>query len=160
MRARRRAPAIAAAALLVVGGGAGTAMSDSGADGRATTIHLVGHETDAGQIDLGEAGGSVGDEAVFHGALRDATDSRQVGHFEGVLTAVTPDAESLCEARVVLALPQGQIAVQGELDFGADEPFVHAITGGTGAYRNARGEFSFRHTATPAVIAITLALKG
>ncbi len=160
MRARRRAPAIAAAALLVIGAGAGTAISDSGTDGRGTTMHLVGHETDAGQIDLGETGGSVGDEAVFHGALRDATDSRQVGHFEGILTAVTPDAESLYESRVVLALPQGQIAVQGELDFGADEPFVHAITGGTGAYRNARGEFSFRHTATPDMIAIAIALKG
>ena len=160
MRARRRAPAIAAAAVLVVGAGAGTAMASPARTAVRRRSAWSGTRPTQSQIDLGKTGGSVGDEAVFHGALRDAADSRQVGHFEGVLTAVTPDAESLYEARVVLALPQGQIAVQGELDFGADEPFVHAITGGTGAYRNARGEFSFRHTATPAVIAITLALRG
>jgi hypothetical protein len=34
--------------------------------------------------------------------------------------------------------------------------FVHAITGGTGAYRDAAGEFHFHDTATPGVIAITL----
>jgi hypothetical protein len=35
---------------------------------------------------------------------------------------------------------------------------VHAITGGTGAYRDARGEFHFRGTAKPHVIEITLQL--
>ena len=162
MSARQRTIAIAAAGLLAAGAGAGAAMGDPGAprNGHATAIRLVGHETDVGQIDLGQAGASLGDEVVFHGALRDASDSRDVGHFEGILTAVTPDGESLYEARVVLALPQGQIAVEGELDFSAEEPFVHAISGGTGAYRTARGEFSFRHTQTQSVIAITLALKG
>jgi hypothetical protein len=160
MFGRQGVLAIAAAALLA--SGAGAVMSASGAEKhrRTTTIRLVGHETDAGQIDLGEAGASLGDQVVFHGALRDARDRHPIGHFEGILTAVTPDADSLFEARVVLALPRGQIAVEGELDFNADEPFAHAITGGTGAYRNARGEFSFRHTKTQNVIAITLAVKG
>jgi len=35
---------------------------------------------------------------------------------------------------------------------------VHAITGGTGSYRDATGEFHFRDTTTPGVIAITLQL--
>jgi hypothetical protein len=143
-------------------GGAGAAASGSTAahDSRGPTIRLIGHETDTSQLDLGAQQNSLGDEVVFHGALRDATDRRDVGHFEGILTAVTPDADSLFEARVVLALPRGQIAVEGELDFSGDEPFIHAITGGTGAYRKARGEFSFRHTDAQGVIAITLALKG
>jgi hypothetical protein len=123
-------------------------------------IQLVGHESDVGLLDLGDPGDSIGDQVVFHGTLRDATDSHDVGHFEGILTAVTPDAASLFSAQVVLALPDGQVAVHGELDFSGAEPFVHAITGGTGAYRNARGEFSFRHTDVPRVIEITLRLKG
>jgi hypothetical protein len=38
------------------------------------------------------------------------------------------------------SLPQGQITVQGLIDFTDPGPFTLAITGGTGAYRTARGE--------------------
>jgi hypothetical protein len=141
-------------AVLAGVGPAGAARHDPG----TTTIRLIGHETANAQLDLGTPGPSLGDESVFSGELLAEGGHRQIGHFEGTLTAVTPDANSLFLASVVLALPVGQITVQGELNFATQTEFVHAITGGTGAYKDARGEFHFRDTAKPGVIALTLQL--
>jgi hypothetical protein len=139
-------------AVLVAVGPAGAARHDPD----TTTIHLIGHETAHAQLDLGAPGPSLGDETVFSGALLRADGDQEIGHFEGTLTAVAPDGRFL--ASVVLALPGGQVAVQGELNFATQTEFVHAITGGTGAYRDASGEFHFHDTATRGVIAITLQL--
>lgn len=54
----------------------------------------------------------------------------------------------------VATLPLGQITVQGALDNG-DDPFKLAITGGTGAYRNARGYVRVRPTEQSAGSRIT-----
>jgi hypothetical protein len=123
-----------------------------------TTIHLIGHETQNAHLDLGAPGPSLGDEVVFSGPLLRPGSDQAIGHYEGTLTAVTPDANPRFLAFVVLALPDGQVAAQGELNFATQTEFVHAITGGTGAYRHARGEFHFRHTANKGVIDITLQL--
>jgi hypothetical protein len=141
-------------AVLVAVGPAGAARHDVD----TTTIRLIGHETAHAHLDLGAPGPSLGDETVFSGALLRPNGHQEIGHFEGTLTAVTPDASSRLLASVVLALPAGQIAVEGELNFATETEFVHAITGGTGAYRDATGEFHFRDAATPGVIAITLQL--
>jgi hypothetical protein len=45
-------------------------------------------------------------------------------------------------ATVDLQLQGGQITVQGFFPPN-QSPIVHAVTGGTGIYRGARGEFSF-----------------
>jgi hypothetical protein len=140
--------------LLVAVGPAGAARHDAA----TTTIRVIGHETANAQLDLGSAGPSLGDETVFSGALQRPGGHREIGHFEGTLTAVTPDGNSRFLASVVLALPEGQITVQGELNFATQTKFVHAITGGTGAYRDARGEFHFRQTAKPGVLEIALQL--
>ena len=141
-------------AVLIAVGTAGAARHDPG----TATIGLIGHETANAQVDLGAPGPSLGDEIVFSGALLRPGGHREIGHFEGTLTAVTPDANSRFLASVVLALPDGQIAVQGELNFATQTEFVHAITGGTGTYRDARGEFHFHDTTKQGVIAITLQL--
>jgi hypothetical protein len=44
---------------------------------------------------------------------------------------------------VTSILPRGQITIQGAVtgpEQGAGPPFYNAVTGGTGAYRTARGE--------------------
>lgn len=159
-----RHPRITATVALAVAGAlfaSLVAVNPAGAarhDPATTTIRLVGHETANAQLDLGAPGPSLGDETVFSGALLRPGGHREIGHFEGTLTAVTPDANSRFLAFVVLTLPEGQIAVQGELNFATQTKFVHAITGGTGAYKDARGEFHFHDTAKPGVIAITLEL--
>jgi hypothetical protein len=123
-----------------------------------TTIRLIGHETQNAHLDLGTPGPSLGDEVVFSGPLLRPGGDQEIGHYEGTLTAVTPDANPRFLASVVLSLPKGQIAVQGELNFATQSEFVHAITGGTGAYQHAAGEFHFRHTTNKGVIDITLQL--
>jgi hypothetical protein len=157
--ARSRLIIVAAAAgalfaLLALVGSASAVRHDAA----TTTLRLIGHETANAQLDLGAPGPSLGDQAVFSGQLFGHGGHRSIGHFEGTLTAVTPDANSRFLASVVLALPRGQITVQGELNFATQTKFVHAITGGTGAYRDARGEFHFHDTGKGGVLAITLQL--
>jgi len=115
------------------------------------TIHLVAHEK---QRKLLNEGG-FGDEEIFRGILDNASGATQVGIFAGTLTSVSAN-DSLNLATVDLQLPRGQITVQG-LFFGTQSRIVHAITGGTGSYRGARGEFSFT-SPSPGVLDMTLTL--
>jgi len=142
---------------LTVAGLAGSMAVPAAADPAVPTLRLVGQQTSVSQLDLGPAGGSAGDEVVFSGSLRDAQ-QRPAGRFNGVLIAL--DAEgNRNQAQVTLVLPAGQIAVQGELDFAGPQPFVHAVTGGTGRYAGAGGTFAFRRTDQPGVIEITVDLR-
>lgn len=115
------------------------------------TIHLVAHET---QHKFFNQGG-FGDEEIFRGILDNATGTTQVGIFAGTLTSVSP-GDSLNLATVDLQLPGGQITVQGFADF-TQSRIVHAITGGTGSYRGAGGEFSFT-SPSPGVLDMTLTI--
>jgi hypothetical protein len=85
--------------------------------------------------------GGFGDEEIFREILDNASGATRVGIFAGTLTLVSP-SDSLNLATVDLQFPGGQITVQGFF-FGTQSRIVHAITGGTGTYRDAAGEFSF-----------------
>jgi hypothetical protein len=114
------------------------------------TIHLVAHETQRKFFN----NGGFGDEEIFRGILDNAAGTTPVGIFAGTLTSVSP-TDSVNLATVDLQLPGGQITVQGFL--GTQSPVVHAITGGTGSYTGAEGEFSFT-SPSPGVLDMTLAL--
>jgi len=114
------------------------------------TIHLVAHEKQHKFLNEG----GFGDEEIFRGILDNASGATQVGIFAGTLTSVSSN-DSLNLATVDLQLPGGQITVQGF--FGTQSRIVHAITGGTGRYRGARGEFSFT-SPSPGVLDMTLSL--
>jgi hypothetical protein len=79
-----------------------------------------------------------------------------VGIFAGTLTSISAN-DSLNLATVDLQLPGGQITVQGFF-FGTQSRIVHAITGGTGSYTGAEGEFSFTFP-SPGVLDMTLTLR-
>lgn len=115
------------------------------------TIHLVAHEKQRKFLNEG----GFGDEEIFRGILDNASGTTQVGIFAGTLTSVSAN-DSLNLATVDLQLPGGQITVQGFADF-TQSRIVHAVTGGTGSYRGARGEFSFT-SPSPAVLDMTLTL--
>jgi hypothetical protein len=115
------------------------------------TIHLGAHETQHKFLNHG----GFGDEENFRGILDNAAGTTQVGIFAGTLTSVSSN-DSLNLATVDLRLPGGQITVQGLADF-TQSRIVHAITGGTGTYRGARGEFSFT-SPSPGVLDMTLTL--
>ena len=113
------------------------------------TIHLVAREKQ--RKFFHHAG--FGDEEIFRGILDNAAGTARVGIFAGTLTSVSP-TDSVNLATVDLQLPGGQITVQGFLS-GTESPIVHAITGGTGAYTGAEGEFSFT-SPSPGVLDMTL----
>jgi hypothetical protein len=117
------------------------------------TIHLVAHEKQRKFLNHG----GFGDEEIFQGILDNASGTTQVGIFAGTLTSVSAH-DSVNLATVDLQLPGGQITVQGFF-FGTQSRIVHAITGGTGAYTGAGGEFSFT-SPSPGVLDMTLTLLG
>jgi len=130
-----------------------TAGGTSASAAPVRTIHLVAHEQQRKFFNHG----GFGDEEIFGGVLDNAAGTTQVGIFAGTLTSVSPhDVVNL--ATVDLQLPGGQITVQGFL-FGTQSRIVHAITGGTGAYTGARGEFSFT-SPSHGVLDMTLTLLG
>ena len=93
-------------------------------------------------IDTGAPGPSIGDRLVFSAAIFD-TDGQRIGKdgADCVIVRIdpteTPDKQQVVQCMISVQLPDGQITVQG-LAQGTENYF--AITGGTGAYRQARGE--------------------
>jgi hypothetical protein len=117
----------------------------------ARTLHLVAHEKQRKFFN----NGGFGDVEIFRGILDNAAGTTQVGIFAGTLTSVS-SSDSLNLATVDLQLPGGQITIQGFF-FGTQSRIVHAITGGTGSYADAGGEFSFT-SPSPGVLDMTLTL--
>ena len=147
------AAVVACAALATAGAAKAAAAGGISASGTsAHTIQLVGHETQHKLISQG----GFGDEEVFSGNLDNAAGNfSQVGVFGGTLISVS-SAPPLQMATVDLQLQGGQIAAQGFFD-STKLPVVHAVIGGTGVYRGARGEFSF-YEPSGGVLEITVTL--
>jgi hypothetical protein len=130
-------PALAAAGILifaVVNGGAGT----SGSGGRV--IHVIEHATTDTVTDTGPAGDSAGDILTFANEVFDASDTNKVGSDQGY--CIRTEAGVSWECNYTTFLARGQIVVEGPFYDAADSTF--AITGGTGAYRNARGQLQLK----------------
>jgi hypothetical protein len=93
-------------------------------------------------VDTGAPGPSIGDRLIFSAAIFD-TDGQRIGRdgADCVIVRIdpteTPDKQQVVQCTISVQLPDGQITVQG-LAQGTENYF--AITGGTGAYRQARGE--------------------
>ncbi len=133
--------------LLAVGGmtlaSAGSRDADEG--GSVETLHLVAKEVDSTFLDLGDADFSLGDQFAFTNDL--FRNGVKVGEDGGlcVVTRLTPNGASTWKCVGSNVLPGGQITVQGLVTYGPGEeinpdPYLFAITGGTGKYKNARGE--------------------
>ena len=97
-------------------------------------------------IDQGAPGPSIGDRLVYSAAIFD-TNGNRIGRDAADCLIVrvdpteTPDRQQVVQCSISVELPDGQLTVQG-LAQGTDNHF--AITGGTGAYRTARGEVQAR----------------
>jgi hypothetical protein len=88
-------------------------------------------------IDTGKTGPSPGDRVVLNQPAYFASDlSKQVG--TGVVTVTLVGGANESQDAATLVLPGGQIAVEGIQ--GNSNSFTLAVTGGTGAYQNARGQ--------------------
>jgi hypothetical protein len=97
------------------------------------------------RFDVGDPGLSVGDSNVI---TEDAyRDGKKVGTSDLTCTMVRVDAVKhsfAIECLNTTVLPEGQISAQGVVTSAEIEkvPFKQAITGGTGAYKNAHGELT------------------
>jgi hypothetical protein len=127
---------IATAGLLAMPGV--TAAAQSG----GSTVHVIEHAvTDTVVHSSGGGAGSdnTGDTLTFHNKVFDSRDKKQVGHDQGFCVRISP-AEGTYECVWTTFLAHGQLTVEGP--FYDKKNSVLAITGGTGAYRSARGEMN------------------
>ena len=107
--------------------------------GLGQVIEVVAEEADDPVLDLGAAGFGEGDQLVIADVL--TVGGKPVGSSAGTCQVVLVDgAKFTVHCVTTLALPEGQITLQGLLAVGAADSFVAAVTGGTGAYRSAHGE--------------------
>jgi hypothetical protein len=129
--------------VLILGTGVAAAHGDHG-----KTLRLGAEFSQEEFLDLGDTGPSLGDEFVFSQTLFKGR--RDVGMSGGVCTvthAVPPYDVLTFQCVVTLSLSRGQITLQGLFEVqGLDDPgpFEFAITGGTGKFRGAGGEATFR----------------
>ena len=106
-------------------------------------LHFFERNTgDLNFVDVGAPGPSIGDRLVFSAQIFD-TNNRPIGRDGADCVIVRlapsepPDRQQVVQCTISVQLADGQITVQG-LAQGTENYF--AVTGGTGAYRKARGE--------------------
>ena len=100
-------------------------------------MHVVEHAITDTEIPTGGGKDVKGNILTFNNPVFDAADKKQVGHDEGFCTRIAPK-QGIWECLWTTFLRGGQITVQGP--FYDTRNSVLSITGGTGAYRSARGE--------------------
>ena len=121
--------------VLVVGASAGPGGHNGG-----KTIRVVEHAT-TDAVTNGTAGDDVGNILTFANEVFNSADTEQVGTNQGSCIRIVVGESWECSWTTFL--PKGQITVQGPFSDTGDS--VLAITGGTGKYRNARGEMELKY---------------
>lgn len=154
---------IAGAALLIVLGVAHAASmrdDDQDNDRSSREIRLVERIHEFTFQDTGAPGPSLGDRLIFTSDLFDE-ENHSVGRDGADCVVVRidqsqpPPEQQIVQCLISLELPEGQITFQG-LAQGTESFF--AITGGTGAFRTARGEAFAKDTVPLQQAEITIRL--
>jgi hypothetical protein len=144
--------AAAAAAVLVGAIGAYSAVAGDGSGGRTFTVHEQG--TGLAIVPAATSTSPpLGDVFVLSANILDDR-GRLIGRDGGACTTTAQDGTVVCN--LGLKLPGGELTFGG-LANGPDNVF--AITGGTGIYRNARGEAHAVDT-SPLTSNVTITLIG
>ena len=140
---RRRTLAFAAAAALMAGAIAtGTSSAKSLRPHAATqTVHVIEHAITDTEIPTGGGKDVKGNVLTFNNPVFNVANTKQVGHDEGFCVRVAP-AQGIWECLWTTFLKAGQITVQGP--YYDTRNSTLSITGGTGAYRRARGEMALK----------------
>ena len=121
--------------VLVIGASAGPDGHNGG-----KTIRVVEHATNDA-VTNGTTGDDVGNILTFANEVFNKSDTEQVGTSQGSCVRIVVGESWECSWTTFL--PKGQITVQGPFSDTGDS--VLAITGGTGKYRNARGEMELKY---------------
>jgi allene oxide cyclase len=104
---------------------------------RAITIHVIEHAVTDTTVQSGGGVDVTGNLLTFHNKVYNTADTSVVGGDQGYCVRISP-AEGSWECNWTTFLPGGQITVEGP--FYDKKNSVLAITGGTGAFRRARGD--------------------
>ncbi len=107
--------------------------------------------------DTDPPGPSLGDQVIFTNDFRQ--NGTEVGYDGGVCTVVRLDPEPIINCNVSMSLPGGLITAQTMRPAEpSPDPFVAAVNGGTGKYRDARGQIDI-DPSDPAVHRFTVSLE-
>ena len=108
-------------------------------------------------LDFGAEGMGLGDRFAFRGALLNRMQTHRVGTVHGECVVQIPLARNpgLFRCSYLLSLRDGQITLEGRDPAGPGDS-AFAVTGGTGSYRNARGEAIFTDTSSQTEMVIHL----
>ncbi|MEA2198506.1 MAG: hypothetical protein QOJ25_2557 [Solirubrobacteraceae bacterium] len=132
---------VAAAATAALTAGAIAAATSSAhpirARAAAATVHVIEHAITDTEIPTGGGKDVKGNILTFNNPVFNVANTKQVGHDEGFCTRLAPK-QGIWECLWTTFLEGGQITVQGP--FYDTRNSVLSITGGTGAYRNSRGQ--------------------
>ncbi len=126
--------AIAALAVLATAVGS-IASSDIS---KPVRLHIQEPGVNVSWIDTGDPGTTQGDYLVFGDPLINPNTQQVIGHNEGSCL-LTDVANNIFECSVTFVLKGGSISVEGPYD-GNGGVNVGSVDGGTGIYRNARGQ--------------------
>ena len=102
-------------------------------------VHVIEHAVTDTVVQSGGTGDVTGNTLTFHNKVYDTKDSNQVGTDQGFCMRIFPP-EGSWECFWTTFLRRGQITVEGP--FYDKKNSILAITGGTGAYRDARGQMN------------------
>jgi allene oxide cyclase len=127
--------AASVALVIVVSASAGDGDHHAG-----RTITVVEHAT-SDAVTNGTTGDDAGNILTFANDVFNAADTQKVGSDEGSCVRVV--VGEAWECTWTTFLPKGQITVEGPFYDASDSTL--AITGGTGAYRNVRGEMELKY---------------
>ena len=135
-------------ALLIAGALSGAAVGLAHASSPANALRFNGTQVSETQLALSGDGGGVGDQFVDHWKLqKGSSDAGTVDTTCQVVTLSDAGGTAHCVATTVLA--KGQLTAQGIVPIGTQGPateFALAVTGGTGAYKEANGVVRIRVT--------------
>jgi allene oxide cyclase len=146
MHSSSKAIALVAGSVLAVGSLFGVAAAAGASKskgkkprGNGNTVHVIEHAVTDTEVPSGGGKDVTGNVLTFHNNVYNKADKKQVGTDLGFCVRISPaDGSWTCEWTTFLA--KGQINVAGP--FYDTKNSVLAITGGTGAYRKARGEMN------------------
>jgi hypothetical protein len=122
---------------------AGTSIAQPGSHDH--DLVLKGKVLAVKQIDLGDPGFSIGDQQII--TMDVFAGPKRVGESHVVCTQVRADAAThafIAQCENLTHLPNGDIAASGLVTSAQEEttPFIQAITGGTGAFKQAHGQLT------------------
>ncbi|MET8758989.1 hypothetical protein [Lentzea sp. NPDC004782] len=150
MTTLRKTIIAAAVGSLLVGGGLSAYGAETGSASRSEHPEILELAVENDQYaapDLPPTGTSVGDLYVYSGWL--LKDGRRVGQGGGSCQVIQVDGAKITTQCLLTArLERGSLTVQS-LWVTGESPLDMAITGGTGAYRDAQGTVRVWDIATP-----------